>query len=51
MRDGAGVTVQLPTRLSTYLVLYVEWYVPQSDRPAGQPIADARAASYGFHVG
>jgi len=50
-RDGAGIAVQLPTTLAPYVVLYVEWYVPESDRPAGQPTADSRAASYGFHLG
>ena len=51
VRDGAGIAVQLPTTLLTYLVVYVEWYVPQQDRPAAQPTADSRAASYAFHLG
>jgi hypothetical protein len=51
VRAHGGITVHLPATLSTYLVLYVEWYVPQQDRPTGQPGVDSRAVSYGFRVG
>jgi hypothetical protein len=48
-RGGTGITISLPAKVSPYLVVYVEWYVPVTFRRPQQAEA-TWSASYAFHL-